>query len=215
MFGKLGHNYEPTPIDKQGIVPMNRDRLLSWVRFDLTAPATIIKPDSGNRFQSMFVVNQDHYIKLIAYDPGEFVLTKEKMGTRYVQVMFRTLADSANPEDVKAANALQNKIIVHQSSPGEFDIPPWDETSRKKVREGLQLMGSTLQGIAGMFGDVGEVDPITHMIGPAGGYGGTSDKDAIYLNSFPEKNDGKTAYMLKVKDILDGSWKFPEAQPVK
>jgi hypothetical protein len=66
MFGKLGHVYEPTPIDKQGIVRMNRDTLLSWGIFDVTAPVTIVKPDTGKRFQSMVVLNEDHYVKLVA-----------------------------------------------------------------------------------------------------------------------------------------------------
>ena len=207
MFGKLGHVYQPTPIDKQGIVRMNRDTLLSWGIFDVTAPVTIVMPDTGKRFQSMVVLNEDHYVKLVAYDPGEYVLTREKMGTRYVQVMFRTLVDPANPVDVKAANALQDKIAVRQTSAGKFEIPDWDEASRKKVRQGLQLMGSTLKDSKRMFGDVGDVDSVRHMIGTAGGFGGNPEKEAIYLNVFPEKNDGKTPYVLRVKDVpVDGFW---------
>lgn len=58
-----------------------------------------------------------------------------------------------------------------------------------------------------MFGDVGDVDPVRHMIGTAGGFGGNPEKEAIYLNSFPEKNDGKTPYVLTVKDVpVDGFW---------
>ena len=91
------------------------------------------------------LLNEDHYIKLIAYEPGEYVLTRDKIGTRYVQVAFRTFVDPGNPEDLKAANAIQDQIIARQSSIGSFEIPDWDEASRETVSKGLKLMGSTLK----------------------------------------------------------------------
>jgi len=207
MFGKFGHVREPAPIDKQLVVRVNRDTLFSWAVFDLTQPVTIIKPDTGQRFQSMLVVNEDHYVKLIAYGPGEYVLTRENIGTRYVQVAVRTLVDPGNPDDVKAANAIQDKIIVRQTAPGRFEVPEWDAASQKKVRDGLLMMGSTLADSKRMFGDVAEVDPIRHMIGTAAGFGGNPERDAVYVNAFPEKNDGRTPYVLKVKDVpVDGFW---------
>ena len=52
-----------------------------------------------------------------------------------------------------------------------------------------------------------EVDPVRHLIGTAAGWGGNPDKDAIYLNVTPPKNDGKTIYRLTVKDVpVDGFW---------
>jgi hypothetical protein len=207
MFGKLVHVRTPASIDKQLIVRMNRDTLYSFGVFDLTQPVTIVKPDTGQRFQSMVVINEDHYIKLVSYDPGEYALNREKIGTRYVQVAFRTLVNPSDSADVKAANDLQNKIITRQTSPGRFEIPDWDAASQKKVRDGLLLMGSTLPDSKRMFGDVEDVDPVRHLIGTAGGFGGNTEKDAIYLNVFPEKNDGLTPYVLTVKDVpVDGFW---------
>jgi hypothetical protein len=207
MFGKFVHVREAASIEKQLIVRMNRDTLYSFGVFDLDQPVTIVKPDSGKRFQSMVVINEDHYVKQVAYDPGEYVMTREKIGTRYVQVAFRTLVDPGNAEDVKAAHAVQDKIIVRQASPGRFEIPDWDEASQKKVRDGLLLMGSTLRDSKRMFGDIGEVDPVRHLIGTAGGFGGNPESEAIYLNATPEKNDGNTPYVLEVKDVpVDGFW---------
>ncbi len=201
MFGKIVHVREPASIDKQLIVRMNRDTLYSFGVFDLTQPVTIVKPDTGKRFQSMVVLNEDQYIKLVAYDAGDYVLTQDKIGTRYVQVAFRTLIDPNDPKDVEAAHAIQDKIAVRQSDPGKFEIPDWDPVSQKKVRDGLSLMGSTLTDSKRMFGDVDQVDEVRHMIGTAAGFGGNAEKDAIYLNVNPEKNDGSTAYVLKVKDV--------------
>lgn len=55
MFGKIVHVREPASIDKQLIVRMNRDTLYSFGVFALTQPVTIVKPNTGNRFQSMLV----------------------------------------------------------------------------------------------------------------------------------------------------------------
>jgi hypothetical protein len=52
-----------------------------------------------------------------------------------------------------------------------------------------------------------EVDPIRHFIVTATGWGLNPDKDAIYLNITPAKNDGTTVYRLNVKDVpVDGFW---------
>jgi hypothetical protein len=51
------------------------------------------------------------------------------------------------------------------------------------------------------------VDPIRHLVGTAAAWGGNPDKDAIYLNVTPTKNDGITIYSLNVKNVpVDGFW---------
>jgi hypothetical protein len=115
--------------------------------------------------------------------------------------------DPGNPEDVKAVHAIQDKIIVRQNPPGRFEIPDWDEVSQKKVRDGLLLLGSALPDSKRMFCNVGEVDPVRHLIGTAGGFGGNPGREAIYLNVSPENNGSNTPYVLKVKDVpVDGFW---------
>jgi hypothetical protein len=48
---------------------------------------------------------------------------------------------------------------------------------------------------------------VRHLIATAAGWGGNPDKDATYLSVTPEKNDGKTIYKLKVKDVpVNGFW---------
>lgn len=206
-FGKMLHIRAPTPLDRQDVVRMNRDTLYSAGIFDLTEPVTIIKPESGGRFQSMLVINQDHSMLPVEHGPGRFVLTKEKVGTRYVSVVFRTFADANNPDDVKAANALQDKIAVEQKAPGTFEIPEWDEASLHKVREAVKVLASTLVSFNGCFGDKAKLDPVRHLCGTAAGWGGNPDNAARYDNVTPEQNDGKTAYALTAKDVpVDGFW---------
>jgi hypothetical protein len=58
-----------------------------------------------------------------------------------------------------------------------------------------------------MFGPRGKVDPERHLIGAVSGWGGNAENDALYLTVVLRKNDGKTTYKLRVKDVpVDGFW---------
>jgi hypothetical protein len=206
-FGKLCQERGPSPVERQGIVRLNRDTPLSSGVFDLSTPVTIVKPDTGKRFQSMVVINEDHYIKLVAYGPGSYELTQEKMGSRYVQVVFRTFMDPNDPADVAAGHAAQDEIKVIQSDPGKFEAPDWDQDQRERLREALLRMGPFVPDSRRMFGDKPDVDEVRHLVGTAGGFGGNREQDALYLNVNPKQNDGETPYSLTVKDVpVDGFW---------
>jgi hypothetical protein len=206
-IGLLKHDRLPTPIDSQPIIRMNRDTLYSSGVFDLTTPVTITIPDTAGRFVSMVVTNEDHYIKQVAYEPGDYTLTEEKLGTRYTQVVFRTFVDPNSADDVKAANAFQDRISVKQAAPGVFETPDWDQDSLSKVRTAILGLGPYVADSNRMFGDVDETDPVRHLIGTAGGFGGNRTEDAIYLNVTPARNDGQIPYALTVRDVpVGGFW---------
>lgn len=206
-FGKLRHRRAMASIDKQDVVRMNRDTLYSSGVFDLdAAPIAITLPDAGKRFMSMQVISQDHYTTEVVYGPGTFKYTRDQVGTRYVYVIIRTLANSEDADDVKAANAVQDDIRVEQASAGQFEVPAWDGDSQDKARRALETLGS-LGNIVERFGKKGEVDPVDHLIGTAIGWGGNPRSAADYQSYYPPKNDGKTAYRLTLKDVpVDGFW---------
>jgi hypothetical protein len=206
-FGKFLHIRNPTPIDKQDVIRMNRDTLYSVGVFDLTEPVTIIKPDSEGRFQSLMVINQDHSMLPVEHGSGEFIFTKDRIGTRYVIVLFRTFVDTNNPADIRAANALQDKIAARQKNLGKFEIPDWDDVSLKKVRDAIIVLASTRTSAKGMFGDKAKLNPISHLLGTAFGWGGSPEEAAVYDNVVPAKNNGRTPYSITVKDVpVDGFW---------
>lgn len=206
-FGKIAHIRTPVPIDKQDVIRMNRDTLYSFGVFDLTSPVTLKKPETGGRFQSMLVVSEDHSIFPAEHGSGEFTLTREKIGTRYVFVIFRTFMDATRPEDVKAANELQDRIGFVQASPGTFEIPDWDEESLKTVRDAINVLAATKPDASGMFGEKAKLNPIDHLLGTAYGWGGNPKEAAIYVNGVPARNDGKTPYALTAKDVpVNGFW---------
>ena len=136
------------------------------------------------------------------YAAGHYTVTKEKVGTRYVSLAIRTFVNPNDAADVKAVHALQDAIKVEQKSVGKFEVPHWDESSLKKVREALLALAAANGGIdsARMFGRKGEVDPIQHLIGTAAGWGGNPPNAALYAGAEPKQNDGKTVHRLTVKE---------------
>ena len=144
-FGKFIHRRELVPADSRGVVRPNRDTLYSGALFDLDAgPVTISLPDAGNRYMSMQVIDEDHFTQAVVYGAGSYTFPREKVNTRYIIVFVRTLVDPTNPKDLEEVHALQDAIKVSQNSPGRFEVPPWDQASRKKVRDALLVLGETM-----------------------------------------------------------------------
>jgi hypothetical protein len=209
-FGKFKHTREVAPVDRQLIVRLNRDTIYSSAVFDLDAgPVTITMPDPGTRFLSALLINQDHYNPEVFYGAGTHTLTRQTVGTRYVMVGIRIFVDPNDLADVKQANALQDAITASQpGGPGSFEIPDWDPVSQKKVREALMAVSNTLPDLRYAAGpNKTAVDPVRRIAAAASGWGLNPDRDAIYLNVFPEKNDGETAHRLTVRDVpVDAFW---------
>ncbi len=207
--GKLNHSRTPADVDKQTVIRMNRDTLYSFGVFDLDAsPVTITLPDAGSRFRSMQVINQDHYVVGdVMYRAGAYTYDRAKVGTRYVFFAIRTFVDPNNANDVKQAHALQDTTRASQSKPGTFEVPKWDPASQKKVRDALLVLGSSGTEYKTAFGTKQQVEPISHLIGTAVGWGGNPQSAAIYQGEPLSKNDGKTVHRVVVKDVpVDGFW---------
>ena len=209
-FGKIAHERELTPIDKQTVIRLNRDTLYSFGVFDLdAAPLTVTLPDAGERYMSVQVIDQDHYAQEVFYAPGRFTLTRDKVGTRYVCLAIRTFVNPDDAADVQAVHALQDAVAVEQAAIGKFEVPVWDATSLTKVREALLALGAASGGIdsARMFGKQEDVDPVQHLIGTAAGWGGNPATAALYDGVVPTVNDGKMEYQMQIEDVpVDGFW---------
>jgi hypothetical protein len=207
-FARFNHIRDLTPMDKQLVIRSNRDTLYSAGVFDLDAgPVTISLPDAHDRFMSMQVITEDHYVPDVFYGQGEHPLTRERIGTRYVMVAIRTLVDPNDGADVDEVHALQDAAAVKQDSPGSFEIPDWDPASHKAVRDALLQLAATLPDSKGMFGTKGETDPVRHLLGSAAAWGGNPENDAMYFSFTPASNDGVTGYRLRVEQVpVDGFW---------
>jgi hypothetical protein len=209
-IGIFAHRREPTAIDKQDVIRMNRDTLYSSGVFDLdAAPVTVTLPDAGARFMAMQVINEDHYTLTVVYQSGAHSFTREQVGTRYVLLVVRTFVDPTDPSDVATVHALQDAIGVSQAKRGVFEVPDWDRASLDRMRAALNGVTAANGGIdsARMFGSRDRVDPVQHLLGTAAGWGGNPVTDAYYTGAMPDRNDGNTVYRLTVKDVpVDGFW---------
>ena len=206
-FGKLCNERGPMPVDKQEVIRLNRDTPYSAGVFDLSSLVTISMPKTDSRFQSLVVINENHYIKLVSYKPGNYVLTQKNIGSRYAYVIVRTFMDPNSKADIEETHKIQDKIKVSQNSIGKLELTEWDQPQRQKLHDILLTLGNFLPDSRRSFGTEKEVDPIKHLIATSVGWGGNKDQDAIYLNMNPKDNDGQKAYTLKVKDVpVDGFW---------
>ena len=207
QLGLFHHVRTPVEADRQTVIRMNRDTLYSAAVFDLTTPVTITLPDAGDRFRSMLVIDQDHYVKAVEYGAGDYTLTQEAVGTRYVQVFIRHFINANDPDDIARANALQDAITVTQESAGTLDLPDWDSASRDAVRDLLNQLAAHQDPAAVAFGDRDEVDPVAHLIGTAAGWGANPPEAATYIYGLPPDPGGTTAYTLTLRDVpVDGFW---------
>jgi hypothetical protein len=207
-LGKFVHNRDLVDLDHQKVIRMNRDTLYSEAVIDLDAgPATVTLPDAGSRYMGALVIDEDHYVVDTFYDSAPRRYERKPGGTRYIVVIMRTVVDPSDPSDLDKVHMLQDAMRIDQpGGPGSFEIPNWDETTQKQVRAEL----STHHREADMmrvFGARGEVDPFSHRVVTATGWGGNPPRDALYFNFEPEKNDGETVYQLTLRDVpVDGFW---------
>jgi hypothetical protein len=207
-FGKLTHNRDPYDVNNQITIRGNRDTLYSLGVFDLSSPLTITMPETDGRYQSLMQVSQDHSIPAPAIGAGDVVFTEDSVGTRYVFLIIRTFMNPNDPDDLAAAHALQDQIVVSQANSGTADgLGDWDLEAVEKMRGDVNDLADTLSDTSNLFGTIDEVDTLSHLLGAAFGWGGLPKEAAIYTNVVPEQNDGKTPYSVTAKDVpVDAFW---------
>jgi hypothetical protein len=201
----FSHNREPAPVDKQTVIRMNRDTLYSFAVVDISAGATLTVPDSGERYLSVMVVNEDHYINRVFHDAGRYDLTVEELGSQFVVVAVRTLVDPNNPDDLAAVAAVQDQLALAAGASRTFETPEYDIESLNRTRTALLGLAADLDSFTAMFGRQEDVDDVHHLIGTAAGWGGLPDAEASYEGVFPNLPVGE--YELTIGDVpVDGFW---------
>ncbi|HYN67706.1 MAG TPA: DUF1214 domain-containing protein [Ornithinibacter sp.] len=199
------HNREPAQVDNQPVIRMNRDTLYSFAIVDLAAGARLTVPDGGSRYVSVMVVNNEHHINRILHEAGEYELTEQEHGSRYVAVVARVLVDPADPADVAAVAALQDQFVLEAGSSEPFVPGGWDNKSLDATRDHLLGLAAGMTSFEHSFGRREEVDPVHHLISTAAGWGGLPDSEASYVGVFPGLPVGR--YELTVGEVpVDGFW---------
>ena len=202
---KFVHFRNPTPLDKQTVIRMNRDTYYSAAIVDISKGATLTIPETNGRYVSTMIVNEDHYINKVYHKPGTYKLSMKEFGTPYVMVSVRTLVNSFDTVDVKKVWAIQDGITVKAKSAKPYTHPNYDKASYEATYKPLLDLSKGMADTKRMFGKKEEVDQVRHLLGTAFGWGGLPEYEAYYLTVEPNLPVG--AYELTVKDVpVDAFW---------
>ncbi len=210
IIGGLGvfhHDRELAPLSQQPVIRQNRDTLYSVAVTDIAeGGATLTIPEAGDRYISVMVINQDHYINRVFHEAGVYELTADEFGTEYVVVAARILFDPSDEADLAEVHRLQDALTVTAGSQGEFAYPDYDAVSYKAVRDALLVLGKTLSGLSGCFGAAGDIDPIRHLVATASAWGGLPDAEAQYINIDPRRPRGRYTMTFGEDVPADAFW---------
>jgi hypothetical protein len=205
--GQIVHERETVDLANEPVIRMNLDTLYSSLVLDLSEPVEITLPEIGGRYQSMHVMSQDHYM-FVEATPGTYELTEENVGPRFAALAFRTFIDPNHPEDVQAAHAAQDGIVVSGGGAEPFEAPVWDTVKLTAVRKALNDLAAEISFDSALaFGREDDVDPVHFLVGGIAGWAGLPAEGAIYLIDAVDRNDGETPYAVTTKDVpVDAFW---------
>ena len=204
-LNKWGHFYQPTPLDKQNVIRMNRDTLYSFAIVDISKGATLTLPNPGKRYMSLMVVNEDHYINKTFHKGGTYKLTMKEFDTPYIILVGRILANPVDPEDIKEANALQDQMKIEAVSAKPYTHPNYDKASYESTYKALLELSKGMPDSKFTFGKKEEVTETRHLLGTAFGWGGLPDYEAYYINKGEHRKAGES--QLTVNNVpVDGFW---------
>ena len=198
--GTWMHNKKAANPKDRDIMRKNYDTMYSWIVLDLSTPATLIMKDIGDRYQSMWVISEEHFNPFAYTEPGEYTLTEENVGTPYAIAVVRTQANVTDAADVALVNKAQETLEIKQEKNGTYVAShQWD-------MESLEAIRTKYQGIAKdekispdtYFGKKGGPSLKEHNCGTAVGWGGFTKDQAAYVDYYPTTDEAQT---LTLKDI--------------
>jgi hypothetical protein len=199
------HYREPTPLDRQPVIRMNRDTLYSGAIVDIGRGAELTLPDSGDRYMTVMVVNQDHYDNAVLSGAVTHHLDPEEHGTRFVSLSIRTFVDPTSPADVAEVNNLQDAVTLSADSEDLFTHPEYDKATLDATRKSLLKLAEGVPDTDRMFGRKEDVDPVRHLIGTAFGWGGLPVTEAYYYTEAAPRPVGR--YTLTFQEVpVDAFW---------
>mgnify|MGYP003450897945 FL=1 len=205
-INRFEHNRAPASVDKQTVIRMNRDTLYSFAVVDVSAGATLMIPDAGDRYLSVMVVNEDHYINRVLHGEGRYDLTADDVGSPYAVVAARTLVDPQDPADLASVAAIQDQLLLSAAADRPFVLPDYDTESLDRTRKALLTLASDMTSFESTFGRKEDVDPVHHLVGTAAGWGGLPDAEATYVGVAPGLPVGEYELTVGPDVPVNGFW---------
>ncbi|MBF7731556.1 DUF1254 domain-containing protein [Pseudomonas sp. N040] len=175
------HYRKPTPLDQQSVVRMNRDTLYSMAVVDTRRGASIRVPElPGDRYVSVYLVDNDHYVPRVIYSAGVHPLPS---ATRYLGVAVRIqLHEPDDPREIALVNSLQDQFVIQAGSAEPLPPLRWDMPSLDRLRAQYEQDARQYPSWKGMQGPRGKVNEKTRHIAAAAAWGLFPERDATYLN---------------------------------
>lgn len=185
---KLWYVRNPTPLDQQPVVRMNRDALYAGGVYDAKDGLTIEFPEMpDDRYASVQIIDNDHYEVIEYYEPGTY---KIETPTRYVFVNVRIqFFDPFDKEEIAMVNKLQDAFIITSPSNQDFPKFSWD----KKVLDSLTVIyeaeSTKYDTYAGMMDVKGKADEKIRHLAAAAAWGLFPETEATYLKYTPKSRE--------------------------
>ncbi|SFS83690.1 Protein of unknown function [Zhouia amylolytica] len=203
---KFFHFRQPTPLDKQTVIRMNRDVLYSGGVFDASDGLDITFPEMpDDRYASIFIIDNDHYVQDLIYQPGQY---KIEGNTDFLYIIIRLqVFDAGDNEEIALLNDLQDKFIVKSISSQEFPEFKWNLESLDSLRAVYNEESAKYSSWEGMMGKRGAVNEKTRHIAAAAAWGLLPEEAATYLNYKPKEISASDCYTATYKvPVNKGFW---------
>jgi len=175
------HHRKPMELDKQPAVLMNRDTLYSFAIVDASHGLTVHVPEGDGRYVSAHFMEHDHTTNRVEYGGGDYVVEPNST-TEFLVVNIRTQVNPHDPEDVAAANAIQDQyklIFPDGYEPKKFKVTDWNMEELNALKEKYVKIADK-RGISKTMGPRGAYPTEDRNIGAAVATGLLPDKDAWY-----------------------------------
>jgi len=199
------HYREPVAIDRQNVIRMNRDTLYSAAIVNISEGAVVTLPDAGDRYLSVMVIDEEHYLERVLREPGSHTLTMEEFGSEFVAVAGRILVDPNDPGDLGAVHRLQDGLLIDAAASTPYTHPDFDQSDLDAIRELLIRLNDYQHDSRNSFGPRNHVDPVRHLIGTASGWGGLPETEAFYVIDTEPRSEGR--FRMTLGDVpVEAFW---------
>lgn len=196
--GVFMHNRKGADPKDRTIMRINFDTLYSFTVLDLKHDVTLVMPEMNGRYQSAWIISEEHYNPAAFNEPGSHTLTEEFVGTRYAMIVMRTQVNTQDPSDLVKVHALQDKLQLIQKDRGSYVASHnWDMDEILAMRTEYMKIANKLSTDV-MFGKKGKISLKNHNAGTAYGWGGLTPDQAVYPGYFPTSDAPQT---LTLKDV--------------
>ncbi|WP_141012847.1 DUF1214 domain-containing protein [Nocardioides sambongensis] len=184
----------PVPVDEQPVVRMNRDTLYGGSVIDTSAGARVFMPEvPDDRYASLFVIDNDHYVLDVIREPGWHEITSE---TRYCCAVPRVeLKDMRDEDEIAHVRGILEQYKIEAGSAETFEAPDWDWDSMFALRAQYEQEFRTFaQYPADWMDKRGAANDATRHLAAAGAWGLFPEDEAVYIN-YTGPQDASKAYV--------------------